>query len=343
MKVVKYLGKFIAASIVAVIILSLVFSVYYLVPLRVENPDHNTDYKWESGAPWIRMEEGISVGRYDANGFNNAKVVDNPDVLILGSSHMEAANVPQNENTGYYLSRMLEGKLSVYNMGISGHFLTKTCSYLPQTLEVFDDPKYIIIETSGTGITQNDADSILNHTVPKTKVSDNQLLNMMQRMPFFRVMYYQLDGGLIKKMSDTGTAQTAVQQNRNDSVSEKAEIDKAPYDEVFEYLEALQNENNTRIVIFYHPTETFNADGTVSFQRDDTYDAFAESASEHHIAFVDVTAEFEAMYAEDYSVPHGFITGKLGEGHLNSNGHYAVAKCLYQTITKMEEADDANH
>ena len=344
MKTVKYLGKFIAASIVAVLILSLIFSVYYLVPLRVENPDHNTDYKWESGAPWIRMEEGVSAGKYDANGFNNAEVVDNPDVLILGSSHMEAANVPQNANTGFYLSQMLDGKLSVYNMGISGHSFAKICQYMPQTLEVYDIvPKHIIIETSGTGISQNDADSILNHSVPVTKVSDNQLLNLMQRVPFFRVMYYQLDGGLIKKMSDTGTTQTATQQKNNDAVSEKTEIDKAPYDEVFSYLETLQEEYNTQIIIFYHPNEQFNADGTVSFPHDDTYDVFAESASEHNIAFVDTTVEFEAMYAEEYSVPHGFITGKLGEGHLNSNGHYAVAKSLYQAITEMEEADDADH
>ena len=344
MKTVKYLCKFMVASFVAVIILSLIFSVYYLVPLRVENPDRNTDYKWESGAPWIRMEEGISAGRYDENGFNNAEVVDNPDILILGSSHMEAANVPQDANTSFYLSQMLDGEMSVYNMGISGHTFAKICQYMPQTLEVYDVvPKYIVIETSGTSISQSDADSILNHTVPVTKVSDNQMLNLLQHSPFLRVMYYQLDGGLIKKMSDTGTTQTATQQNSKDDVPEKTEIDKAPYDEVFGYLETLQEEYNTLIVIFYHPTEQFNADGTVSFPHDDTYDVFAESASGHNIAFVDTTAEFEAMYAENYSVPHGFITGKLGEGHLNTNGHYAVAKSLYQAISEWEEADDANH
>ena len=344
MKIVKYIGKFIAAGVTAILILSFVFSVYYLVPLRVDNPEQNTDYKWESNTPWMRMEEGISVGKYDANGFNNATVVDNPDVLLLGSSHMEAANVPQNQNTGFYLTQMLDGKMSVYNMGISGHTFAKICQYLPQTMQVYEKAsKYIVIETGGTAITEEDVQSIINRTVSKTSVSHNSFLNLLQRSPFFRVLYYQYDGGLKKKLSDAKGSQNTASKYYVGGTGEAAEIDRKPYDEVFEYLQGLQEEYSTQILILYHPSEQLNSDGSVTFPHDDSYDVFAESAEKHHIIFIDTTNGFNKMVADIFQLPHGFINGKIGEGHLNGSGHYVVANSIYSAIQELEEATDADH
>ena len=344
MKVLKYLGKFAAAAITAVIILSIIFSAYYLVPVRVDNPEKNTDYKWEPNAVWMRMEEGISAGKIDANGFNNTEVTDDPDILILGSSHMEAANVPQDSNTASYLSEMLDGKLSVYNMSISGHTFPKICQYLPQTMKAFTKtPKYILIETSATDISENDAQSILNHDVPKTSVNHNKFLDLLQRLPFFRVVYYQMDGGLIKKLSDAGgTGNKAVDPSDKDE-AETEKADETPYNEVFGYLQDIQDEYRTKIIIVYHPTEQLNADGTVTFPHDASYDPFKNNAEAHGIVFADATDAFEERYNKDYQLPHGFINGKIGAGHLNSAGHYAAAKTLYNAITDAEEAKDADN
>lgn len=343
-RILSYLGKFILAGIVAVLILSIIFAGYYLVPLRVDNPDKNTDYKWEPNSIWVRMEEGLSVGKYDANGFNNAEVVDNPDVLILGSSHMEAVNVPQHQNTGYYLSQMLNGKLSVYNMGISGHTFAKICQYLPQTMQVYEAaPKYIVLETGGTVISEKESQDIINQTVLKTPVSHNTLLNLLQKSPFFRVMYYQLDGGLIKKLSDSGNVQTANGIKAEKSESNTKEVDKTPYNDVFGYLQMIQEEYNTNIIIMYHPAEKLNSDGTVTYPQDETYIVFSDEAQAHGLTFVDTTDAFITMHKEDYKLPHGFINGKLGEGHLNGNGHYAVAQSLSEAIMNIEEAKDADH
>lgn len=339
-----YFGKFILASIVAVLILSLLFSGYYLVPLRVENPDQNTDYKWESNAPWVRMEEGISVGQFDANGFNNAQVVSNPDVLILGSSHMEAVNVPQDQNTGYYLSQSLDGKLSVYNMGISGHTFAKICQYLPQTMQMYETvPKYTVIETSSTEISDNDAKAILNLTVPKTSVSHNSILNLLQRSPFFRVVYYQLDGGLIKKLSDARGSQTITYTKSDKTEDDPEKTDRTPYSEVFEYLQGIQKEYHTQIILLYHPTEQLNSDGTVTYPQDATFKIFADEAKAHDLTFVDTTEAFTKLYEDEYQLPHGFINGKLGEGHLNGYGHDAVAESLSEVILNFEEAKDADN
>ena len=46
---------------------------------------------------------------------------------------------------------------------------------------------------------------------------------------------------------------------------------------------------------------------------------------------------FETMYYEEHKVPHGFITGKAAYGHMNADGHRAIADVLYDVINKMEE------
>ena len=93
MKAVKQLGKMIGAAIVAVIILSLIVSVYSTSPLRVENPQGNTDYVWKPNSLWINMSEGVSFGKMDGKGFNNLEVIENPDIVLVGSSHIESKNV----------------------------------------------------------------------------------------------------------------------------------------------------------------------------------------------------------------------------------------------------------
>ena len=75
------------------------------------------------------MTEGIAHGRFDANGYNNLAVIENPNILLLGSSHMEAVNVNQDENIAFLLANELNGTHSVYNLGISGHNFIKVCKY----------------------------------------------------------------------------------------------------------------------------------------------------------------------------------------------------------------------
>ena len=91
----------VGAAIVAVIILSLIISIYSTSPVRVENPQGNTDYVWKPDSLWMNMSEGISFGKMDGKGFNNLEAIENPDIVLLGSSHIESKNVNQHENTAY--------------------------------------------------------------------------------------------------------------------------------------------------------------------------------------------------------------------------------------------------
>ena len=111
------------AGAASVALLSLFTLVYSNSGVHIANPSQATDYFWEPRQYKANMTEGFSWLRMDANGFNNEKdLVDlgGVDILIMGSSHMEAVNVGRAENAGALLNTMLP-EYKTYNIGISGH------------------------------------------------------------------------------------------------------------------------------------------------------------------------------------------------------------------------------
>ena len=80
----KGLGKILAAWVVAVILLSLIFVFYYIRPVHIDNARGDTDYVWPSYSYWVTLTEGVSVGHFDSLGFNNASVINNPDFPATG-------------------------------------------------------------------------------------------------------------------------------------------------------------------------------------------------------------------------------------------------------------------
>ena len=92
-----------------------------------------------------------------------------------------------------------------------------------------------------------------------------------------------------------------------------------------------------QIVIFYHPTEILEKNGSIAFPHQKTLDVFARSSVANGIVFIDMTEPFKRMYNEEHHVSHGFSTGRLCTGHLNAYGHKAVAEDLAPRLEKMLE------
>jgi len=103
MKLIKRILQILLAGMVSIGILCALLCAYYIIPVHVENPNRNTDYIWPANSIWVRGTEGFSFGRYDANGYNNLSVIENPDIIVVGSSQVEADNVMQNQNATYLL------------------------------------------------------------------------------------------------------------------------------------------------------------------------------------------------------------------------------------------------
>lgn len=341
MKVWMGIGKVLAAGIVAVAILSLLLCFYSLTPLHRENKAGNTDYVWEANSLYVNMTEGISFGRFDALGYNNRTVIADPDIILLGSSHMEAANVMPDENIGAILNRELDGKYSAYNLGISGHTLVKVCRYLPANLKLYDTaPRITVIETDSVRLTTTDVDSVFDGSVDYTKSYDTGILGILQRIPFLRQLYRQTVGGLWDLL--TPPRQTAAADS-GETESVKEVVPSADYDacdRLLRYLSSLEKEYKTQIIIFYHPQEKLMPDGTITYRFGEAAAVFARAAAGNGITFVDMTEPFHKMYTEEHHVAHGFATGEIGVGHLNAYGHEAVAEALLPVILEsMEDAE----
>lgn len=337
MKVLKSLVKTILAGIVALVILSTLMFGYYFMPLRENNPNKNTDYVWAANTPWASLTEGISYGVTDSNGYINPMVIDNPDILFLGSSHLQAMSVMPNENMCSLLNDKFDGKYQAYNMGISGHTIYKVVQYLNQTLSVYQKvPEYVIIETSDVNISQSAVDQALSGDVKKTEVIDKGIIAEMQKIPYLRQLYHQLDGGMLDMLIDKKKGSSSGSPGSSSSNKQTA-IDETPFETLLSYLQKTENEYNTKIIVMYHPFETLHNDGSISFSDADYSKVFAQYAQKHDVGFVDMTEDFEVIYYNEHHVPHGFSTGELGVGHINKYGHAAIANRLYQYINELEE------
>ena len=180
MKTIKSLLKTVLAGLTALAILSVLMLGYYFMPLRENNPKQNTDYVYAANTPWVCLIEGVSFGMTDENGFINPEVIEDPDILFLGSSHAESMNVLQSENMCALLNDKFDGKYKAYNMGVSGHTIYKVIQYLKSSLDIYKKaPKYVIIETSGVALNEAEVQQAIDRSVKKTAVVDNGLLYQM--------------------------------------------------------------------------------------------------------------------------------------------------------------------
>ena len=343
MSFLKGIIRVAGAGIVSIAIISLLLCFYSITPVHIENPKGNTDYVWPAHSIWVKVTEGIAFGRYDANGFNNKTVIEEPDIIFLGSSHIEATEVMQDENAPFLLSEKLDGKYSVYNMGISGHHFYRVCQYLPANLELYDEaPKVVIVETDTLRVTKDLVNQIITKSIDQMPSPSNGVVGFLQRIPFFRTAYHQIEEGLLEKFmpSDRDLGEkpdgSGIESNSNEKESRK-NVDEAAYEELFAFFKNLEDQYNTQIIILYQPYEKLNKDGSITYERDENADVFKFYSDEYGVALVDMTEKFEDMYYKEHHVAHGFCTGELATGHLNKYGHAAMADELYNEIVKLEE------
>ena len=102
-RMIKTVVRVIVAGMVALIILSIFTMVYHFTGVHISNPSGATDYYWAPNQLKTTMTEGFSWFRMDENGFNNKTIPDKVDILLMGSSHMEAVNVTQSDTTSSVL------------------------------------------------------------------------------------------------------------------------------------------------------------------------------------------------------------------------------------------------
>lgn len=347
-RVIVWILKCFVAGIVAVLILSIFSLFYYNHGIRKTSKTGATDYSWENKFHSVGYE-GFAWGINDVNGYNNAYMLNKEDIdiLMMGSSHMNAYNVPQKCSVSYLLNRMIKTldagyRGGVYNIGMEGHTFYMCSDNLKNALETYSPQKYVIIETRSVKLSMERMEEVLNGTRKRTPAFDSGLIYYMQKVPYFCLLHRQ-----IRDMCGLNDASLA--ENDNDT-EEKA--DHSNFDNTLEnttldyntqlnkYMEKLAEEVSSyhvKLLIFYMPSISINDDGTVgTVGNPQDIAEFASACKNYGIEFLDMSDVFLENYKQNYELPFGFSNTEAGRGHLNRRGHELVASALFDKIKEIE-------
>lgn len=342
---IKRLVQVFCSLFLSFLILNAVCFFYYNVPVHSESESGSTDYVWEKGKFYSKGTEGFAWGRTDEKGFNNLTAENGvrPEILIMGSSHTEAFNVAQNESYSYLLNELVVSSgmdWNTYNIGISGHRITTCFNNFERAVNEFQPSEYVVVEVSTTELTMDEINQISEGTVKKIHSSANPILVFLQKIPFVRCVYYQID----KMGFDVKNTNNIVHKEKN----VKAEVNNTTNpDSGNEYNEALNllmknlnsvaEKNGVKIIILLNSNLSINKNGEViSPDKNEKEEAFEYACLDNGIGYLDMHSAYSEMYNETHCLPHGFSNTAVGEGHLNKHGHKAVAEALYNYIFEFE-------
>ena len=331
-QVFKWLIKAAAAGLIALGALCLWCALYYNVPVHYTNETGATEYRWESSKFYRKGTEGFAFGRTNNDGFNNLKDFtpgERIDVLLMGSSHMEAMNVSQDENTAARLNDMLGGEKYVYNIGVSGHTLMYCLKHLEDALSTYGPREYVVIETRDVGFPQQEMEQVLEGSLPDIPSQSGGLIGLVQKLPYLRLFYTKH----VKGADDVDAAKAlgAGQQERDDEKCTEL------MGKLMEMLSTECSAAGVRPIVVYHPTLYVDEAGEAYTQTEEAELRRMQAACEDAgVTFVDLTESFLSAYEGQHRLPYGFLNTAPGKGHMNSFGHSLFAQGVYEAIEETE-------
>ena len=328
------------AGILAFIIISIFCFFYYNVPTHHTSKTNVTDYYWDKNSISIRGNEGFAFTKTDKNGYVNtyAKTKESTDVLIMGSSHTEGFNVSANENYAYLLNEKLYQNghdIYAYNIGTSGHTITRCFRNLEDAINEFNPTKYITIETDNLSPSLEELKQLDEKTFNYLPSNDSGLIYHLQKSDFLRLVYTQLSHAL-----DNNKKTDTAEPTKNKSIAIPNSTPSNNEDII--YLEKmLQNgsnlakENGCQLVIVYIPAIEVDYEGKIIAPANTNEKLlFKNLCEKHDIKFIDMYSSFADTYTKTNRLPRGFSNTKVGVGHINKYGHGQIAKELYEFISK---------
>lgn len=331
-EVLVYLFKIIIAGIVAIGILSLFVLMYHNTGIHIANSTGATDYKWESKQYKSTMVEGFAWIQMDEDGFNNAYIPKKniPDILLMGSSHMEAVQIGSEQNVAYQLNELLPDYYT-YNIGMSGHTIYRCVANMQDALQTYQPQHYVIIETDEIALDTGELLDVVNGDYETIPSYDTGLIYYLQKIPSLKWIYKAIEEWI---SADSYSMTVFANDMELDGESD------------YEYVLNIflgkarkqADDAGVELIIFYHPTEVLSESGEVFYDTDQLYlRSFEELCEKNDIIFIDMTESFTYLYTQNHKLGHGFDNTEVGSGHLNQYGHKVIAEKLCEIIKKQEE------
>ena len=339
-KTVGYIFKIIIAGIISVVILSLFSLLYYNPPLATQQPESITNYKFVPKRHWSYMLEGFGFGITDDFGYNNAyyQNLENPDIVFVGSSHMEAQQVPQDANCVYLLNKMFDSDeifdndYKCLNIGISGHFFEMTSSNIKYIAKKFENAKYLIVEMSDVKYPISILDGIIKEEYHAPLEKNGYIKELAQKIPYVRLLY--------KKINETTSADSDISQEEIEAINNDFDIDvyTDKINIILKKISLMCEENNIKPIILMHERFWEDAERNIVKELDETYkNTFVKCCKTNGIMVIDASYPMIEAYKNNYEFSYGFSNTTPGEGHLNKTGHKIIAETIYEKINEMEE------
>lgn len=297
---------------------------WYNVPVHSDTKDGATDYAFEYNKFYSRATEGFAWGKTNNEGYLNTfdyQEGQDIDILVMGSSHMEAYQVAMDESTAAVLGELFPD-YTVYNIGVSGHNFIVCSDNFTAAIEKYKPSEYVVLEVSELLFTEERLTQAINETVPHLVSRSDGLIGVLQKNQFLRSVYAQLH-----KISTNMKSHDTSNQEIKTAGSEEL------YDELLAKLSTTAAQNGTKLIIVYHPHLQINQDGSVSdITEASLATSFADICERNNISFLNMSDTFISRYEEDHVLPHGFSNTSVGSGHLNKYGHEMIASALYKLI-----------
>lgn len=337
-KTVGILSKYIVAAVISIVLLSLFSLIYYNPPIATQQADLITNFKYKENSKWSFMLEGFGYGMIDKQGYNNAYYTDcsQPDIVFMGSSHLEALQVPQDANCVYLLNEKFNKDNLSYNdfkclnLGVSGHAFEVSLSNFEYVSHKYKDAKYIVIETSNVEFSPTMLDEIAEGKFHAPEGKKGFIHETAQKIPYIRLLY--------KKINEASSSKNAGNEilQLDDDGDIGIYIDKMNV--ILNKIAKLSAKNNIKPVVLIHQRFWEDSDGKIITENKETYiNAFKKCCENSGIKVIDVTKSMIECYKTNYDFSYGFSNTAPGEGHLNKKGHRIIAEDVYQSINKMEE------
>ncbi|MBE6620190.1 MAG: hypothetical protein E7625_02345 [Ruminococcaceae bacterium] len=330
-KLFSWLLKAFAAGLLAFVVLTLFCTLYYNVPVHYSNTDGSTDYSWEKNKFYSRGTEGFACGRTNNEGYlNTYDYLDGMDidVLIMGSSHIEAYNVSPSESTSCRLDALLEDE-TIYNIGMSGHNFLVCSNNLEHALKKYKPRQYVIIETSILLFDENAVENAAEGTMDELPSYSGGIIGMLQKNQFLRLLYSQFSNWKPEPKHDNATNLQPLQLTNTHKQS---------YLKLLNKLSQTAADYGVQLIVLYHSNIQIDSKtGKALKDSSEFTNFFAAYCETTGITFVDMSERFKAEYDEKHILPHGFANTSIGTGHLNKHGHRMIAEELFEIIGSEDE------
>lgn len=347
-KLLKKCRKALLAFVCSFFICNLLCMAYESGPGGLYRNQGATEMIHKPDTYYIYGREGYAAIRFDKNGYNNFDgTLDRSYVLLMGSSHVEGAQLSQECHMTSVLNSLLGGtkeNLRAYNIAVSANYLPKIIRGFQAGISEFPDSDAVIIEVGSTTFSVDELENSLNQTVYDSGSDGVNLvrsLTMRQRVTGYIKQALPLVRLIVSaQLKDVDWLQENPFGLWQRSSGEKDElvVDTVLYDGILnEAFSLIRSEYENPIIIFYHPKVMLTDDGMTIVRDEETYDLFQNACERNGIVFADMGAAFAEAYETDNIVPYGFYNTEMGKGHLNEDGHAIIAQQLYQILADLPE------